>query len=93
MTDGKTTRGVDGFLPRAGELTGTVTTGPRRRPVRGICVETEGISGHNEILIDGRTGPAGHYAFTGLPAGHYQVAFLAGCGSKGSFAPQFYKGR
>lgn len=93
VTDGKTTRGVDGFLPRAGELSGTVTTGTHRRPVPGICVETEGIIGHNVILRDVHTGPAGRYAFTGLPAGHYQVAFSAGCGSKGSFAPQFYKGQ
>jgi hypothetical protein len=93
VTDGKTTRGVDGFLPRAGELSGTVTTGTHSRPVPGICVEVEGVNAHNEILRDVHTGPAGRYAFTGLPAGRYQVAFSAGCGSKGSFAPQFYKGQ
>ncbi len=35
VTAGKITKGVDAFLPRAGEISGTVTTGPQHRPLGG----------------------------------------------------------
>ncbi|HET7013818.1 MAG TPA: hypothetical protein VFI65_07905 [Streptosporangiaceae bacterium] len=93
VTDGKVTKGVDSFLPRAGEFGGIVTTGAGHRPLPGICVETQGVFGHDGLDTDTRTGPDGRYTFTDLPAGHYKVGFFAGCGNKGSFGPQFYKGQ
>jgi hypothetical protein len=91
VTDGKTTKGIDGVLPRAGAISGTVTAGPDHRPLAGICVEGQsqniGIGDAFETL----TGPTGQYAFAGLEPGQYEISFSAGCGSKGSFAPQFYK--
>jgi len=90
VTDGKTTKGVDGFLPRAGEISGTVT-GPDHRPLAGICVEGRSDSGDVGSAFDTKTGPTGQYAVSGLVPGSYEVDFAAGCGSKGSFAPQSYK--
>jgi hypothetical protein len=91
VADGKTTKRVDGFLPRAGEISGTVTTGPQHRPLAGICVI--GVAGSAGIgqAFETSSGPTGHYSFSELAPGRYEVGFSAGCGSKGSFAPQFYK--
>ncbi|HET7018188.1 MAG TPA: carboxypeptidase-like regulatory domain-containing protein, partial [Streptosporangiaceae bacterium] len=91
VTDGKTTKGVDGFLPLAGEISGTVTTGADHRPLAGICVEGSSDSGGVGSFFGTETGPTGQYEFSGVAPGRYEVDFAAGCGSKGSFAPQFYK--
>ena len=91
VTVGKTTKGVNAFLPRAGEISGTVTTGPQHRPLAGICVQGSTESGDFGEAFETQSGPTGHYAISGLTPGRYEIDFSAGCGSKGSFAPQFYK--
>ncbi|HEY6494597.1 MAG TPA: hypothetical protein VIZ43_15080, partial [Trebonia sp.] len=91
VTEGKTTKGVDAFLPRAGAINGIVTTGPQHRPLAGICVAGATESGDIGQAFEFSTGPTGRYAVSGLMPGRYEVDFTAGCGSKGSFAPQFYK--
>jgi hypothetical protein len=88
---GKTTKGVDAFLPRAGAISGTVTTGPQHRPLAGICVQGSTESGDFGEAFETQSGPTGQYAVSGLTPGRYEIDFSAGCGSKGSFAPQFYK--
>jgi hypothetical protein len=90
VTDGKTTKGVDGFLLRAGAISGTVT-GTDHRPLAGICVEGQSQNLGFGDAFEASTGPTGQYSVDGLEPGHYEISFSAGCGSKGSFAPQFYK--
>ncbi len=92
VTDGKTTRGIDGVLPLGGEITGTVTTGAAHSPVAGICVEADGTSGNDlgdfgDFTISRADGS---YVLEGLQAGKYTVSFSAGCGNKGSFASVSY---
>ena len=91
VTAGKTTKGVDAFLPRAGAISGAVTTGPQHRPLGGICVTGSTQSGDFGEVFETPTRPNGQYAVGGLTPGRYEMGFSAGCGSKGSFAPQFYK--
>ena len=89
VTDGKTTKGINWFLPPGAEISGTVTAGPSHAPVRGICVEadsTNSLDGFGAAV----TGPDGRYEIDGLVAAKYAVSFSAGCGSKGSFAPTVY---
>ncbi len=87
--DGKTTAGVNWFLPLGGEISGTVTTGASHAPVRGICVEADSTTGA-EGFGDAVTAADGSYAIKGLVAGKYEVSFNPGCGNSGSFAPVVY---
>lgn len=93
VTDGKTTRGIDGVLPLGGEISGTVTTGAAHTPLAGICVEADGTASGNDLGGLGGFGASradGSYVIEGMQAGKYTVSFSAGCGNKGSFASISY---
>jgi len=88
-TDGKTTKGINGFLPLAVQITGTVTTGPSSTPVAGICVQAVSRGAGGSAV----TGKQGSYTIPQLAAGQYTVSFSGGCGNTGSYAPQYYNGK
>jgi len=88
VRDGKTAAGINGFLLPGAEIRGTVTTGPSKTPVAGICVGAQGAGDQTEV-----TGPAGTYVLPGLSAGRYLVSFTGGCGNPGSYAPQYFDGQ
>ncbi len=89
VTDGKTVSNVNGFLPLAARISGTVTTGGAT-PVPGICVEAVSSSSSGGGAGFAVTGVHGGYSIGGIPGGEYAVAFSGGCGNKESYAPQYY---
>ena len=84
---GHTTSGFDAFLPPGAIITGTVTN-THGAPVPGICVSASGRS-----FGGGRTNAEGKYSIIALRTGGYSVNYAGGCGSQGSYAPQFYRGQ
>ena len=66
-----------------------MTSAASGQPLRGVCVSIEGITSSSGYGFT-QTGPAGTYSVDQLPAGAYQAIFTAGCGSRGSYAPQAY---
>ena len=90
VTDGKTTRGINTFLLRAAEISGTVTAAQGGSPLAGICIFVLPVfTGQGHVAIAGgviQTGQHGGYAVTGLPPGRYVVSFSGGCGNAGSYA-------
>jgi hypothetical protein len=97
VTNGKTTRGVNAFLLPGAEISGTVTAAQGGLPLAGICVFAFPVfSGQGLVEIGGdviQTGQQGRYAIKGLRPGRYVVSFSGGCGSQGSYAPQYYNGK
>jgi hypothetical protein len=91
VTDGKTTSGIDWYLPRAGEISGRVTS--HKKAVRGICVLVASQSGDAVSLQETVTGGTGNYAELGLTQGKYQTYFAPGCGNSGSYVAQYYDGQ
>jgi hypothetical protein len=93
VTDGATTSNVNGFVPLAARISGTVTTGGTT-PVAGICVTVFSTAGASSEAVVGAdfavTGSQGGYSIKGIPAGHYIVEFRGGCSNAGSYAPQVY---
>lgn len=92
VADGKTTTGIDWYLPRAGEITGTVTS-QNKKTVPGICVVAASESGGVVSVQEAVTGQNGHYAELGLTQGKYGVYFAPGCGNSGSYVAQYYDGQ
>jgi hypothetical protein len=91
VKDGSTVKGIDWYVPLAGEITGVVTAGQLSTPVKGICVVGAAVLPGGVAEIDETvTGLNGSYAFTGLDAASYVVGFQAGCGSSGSYVSQYY---
>lgn len=89
VTDGQTRRGIDGVLQPGAIISGRVT-GPSGRPLRGIFVLVQDPAGD---FGGSCTGPRGGYLITQLPPGGYTAEFSSGCGTKGNWAPQFYRGQ
>lgn len=89
VKDGKTTGGVNWFVPVGGEIKGTVTSAASHVPVHGICVAAGGTTSDAGFGAS-VTGADGTYTIKGLSAGKYEVSFTAGCGNSGSFAPVAY---
>lgn len=79
--------GVDAFLPAGAIIKGTVTN-TKGTPVRGICVEASGRG-----FGSATTNAEGKYSIIALPTGRYTVNYSGGCGNRGSYAPQFYRGQ
>jgi hypothetical protein len=75
------------YLQPGGILSGTVASAADGSPLGGICV---GIGRLGDFTI---TRSDGSYTLDQLPSGHYAVVFVGGCGSAGSYAPQWYKNR
>jgi Carboxypeptidase regulatory-like domain len=88
VTDGHTTRNVSVGLVAGAELRGTVTSAVSHAPLSGICVVYQQVNGPYEDFA--MTSRAGTYSLTQMTRGRYQVGFAAGCGSRGSYAPQYY---
>jgi hypothetical protein len=79
-------------MPRAGQLTGSVTggTGPAAQP--GVCVTALPVSGDAEPGAT-LTGPDGSYDLTGLAPGSYRVQFSPYCLlGTAALVPQWYEG-
>jgi carboxypeptidase family protein len=77
----------DAFLQPGAIVSGTVTN-THGAPVGGVCVQVSGRDFEGTI-----TKADGTYSMNGLHGGDYTVQFSPGCGSSGSYAPQFYKGQ
>jgi len=75
------------LLPPGAIVSGTVTD-THGKPVRGICVQTQG-PGYGGAT----TSAAGTYSINALPSGSYTVQFSGGCGNAGSYALQLYNGQ
>jgi hypothetical protein len=88
VTDGKTTRGVNGALRTGGEISGVATSRADGSPLAGICMSGEDGLREFEAI----TSKTGTYTVRRVPPGSYRVSFLGGCGNSGSFAPQYYDG-
>jgi len=89
VTDGKTTTGINIELDQGAAIGGVVTSQASGARLAGVCVEM--IRGSTAYIGD--TGRNGRYSFGNLDAGRYLVSFNGGCGSTGSYAPQFYDGQ
>ncbi len=87
-TAGKATTGADAVLQVGGVISGTVTDS-HGKPVAGACIELDG-SGADTANSPGSTGKDGSYVINQLPAGTYEVGFFGGCGTSGSYAPNWY---
>ncbi|MGO8961877.1 MAG: carboxypeptidase regulatory-like domain-containing protein, partial [Streptosporangiaceae bacterium] len=84
VTDGKTVTGINIYLQPGGIVSGTVTDAATGKPLSGICVGAEAGGAV--------TRANGQFRIDQLAAGQVTVEFLGGCGSTGSFAPQWYPG-
>jgi hypothetical protein len=85
---GRTIPGVNGFLPDGAIISGTVTSGTAGGPtVRGICVTLVDSQANSSSAT---TSGAGTYSFRRLAPGSYYLYFAGGCGSSGSYAPQYF---
>jgi hypothetical protein len=76
-------------LSKAGSISGTVTNSTGAA-VPGICVYLYQGGGPTQYSVEANTALDGSYAINGLPAGSFNVEFVPGCGSSGSYAPQWY---
>ncbi len=97
VTDGKTTRGINTFLLRAAEISGTVTAAQGGVPLAGICVFAFPVfTGQGLVVVGGgeiQTGPHGGYLIKDMRPGRYEVSFSGGCGNTDSYAPQYFNGK
>jgi hypothetical protein len=83
VVNGKVASGIDLFPQPGGTLTGTVTDASTAKPIGGICV----MDDQGDF---GTTNAAGTFTIDQLPAERTIVSFAGGCGSSGSYTPQFY---
>ena len=88
VTAGKTTGGINIKLPADGVIAGLVTSSGGSK-LTGICVEGYSVAtpGAYEIAITAK----GSYKMVQLTPGAYKIEFVAGCGSTGAHAPQWWK--
>jgi hypothetical protein len=87
-TAGKVTSGANAVLQVGGVISGTVTDS-HGKPVPGTCIELDGSSAGTANVPES-TGSDGSYVINQLSAGTYQLGFFGGCGSSGSYAPNWY---
>ncbi len=91
VTNGNTTRGINTFLVRAAQISGTVTAAQGGAPLAGICVlPLPVLTGHGFVASGGfgiQSGPQGGYTITGLRPGRYTVNFSGGCGWRQASTP------
>ena len=88
---GRNIAGIDGKLKRGGEIAGTVRSTSGKR-LGGICVILSGniADGGLEVLSADRGN--GSFSFNALFPGQYAVEFMIGCGTKGNYAFQWWRG-
>jgi hypothetical protein len=90
VTAGRTHAGINGVLTLGAQISGVVTD-TRGHPIGGICVTVAG--GPGGFYGNGtQTAANGSYAVGQLRAGNYVIQFAGGCGNRGSYAPQGYRG-
>jgi protocatechuate 3,4-dioxygenase beta subunit len=90
---GRDTARINGRLKLGGEISGVVRT-TVGQPVSGICVNiyTDFAFGGSYIVnVAAVSRQTGHYALHGLFHGSYQIEFSIGCGTKGDYAPQWWR--
>jgi hypothetical protein len=87
---GQNVKGFDALLQPGAIVSGEVTD-THGKPVRGICVQTEGPGTGYSGFSGTVTGADGTYSMNRLPSGSYRVLFSGGCRNTGSYASQFYK--
>lgn len=88
---GKNVAGINGKLKVGGELAGTVRSKSGKK-LSGICVDITGIFGNNGFGVGLSTNKTGFFALHGLFPGKYTVEFTIGCGTKGNYAFQWWRG-
>jgi Carboxypeptidase regulatory-like domain len=86
-TAGKQTSGVNAVLQVGAEISGTITN-TDDQPLTGICFE---VVGNDSVSSYEGFDTAGSYVIDQLEAGTYQIGFYAGCGNRGSYAPDWYE--
>ena len=88
---GKTTSGVNGILPRLGEITGVIRLGDMSgRPLAGMCISVNGLTPSATQFADGTSRRNGTYSIPGLSSGKYDVESNPGCGNNGNYAAAEY---
>jgi hypothetical protein len=85
--DGATDSNINLALPVGDIISGKVTSAATGQPLKGVCVDVFQPNGFGSQVI---TKTDGNYSVDQLTAGKYEVQFVAGCGSTGSYAPQGY---
>jgi len=89
---GKNVPGIDGRLKLGSAIAGTVRSRSGKR-LGGICVNINGAIRGGFIGVGGlRTGKRGSFVLHGLFPGRYQAEFMIGCGSRGNYAFQWWRG-
>ncbi len=83
VTDGKTVAGINIYLQLGGIVSGKVTDAANGKPLGGICVG----DGNGDFAASRANG---QFRMDQLAAGQVTIGFAGGCGSTGSFAPQWY---
>jgi hypothetical protein len=88
VSAGSSTAGVDMEVPADGVVSGLVSASSNGAKLTGICVEADNTTSPGPyevaITIDGR------YQLVEMSPGSYEIEFVAGCGSTGRFASQWY---
>jgi Carboxypeptidase regulatory-like domain len=85
VKDGSTQSGVDAALVEPGAISGTVTNASKTDLQN---VEVKVLDAAGAEVSTAKTAANGSYTVAGLPAGEYEVRFIAG---SGNYAPQYYK--
>lgn len=88
---GKNIAGINGRLKMGGEIAGTVRSKSGKK-LSGICVNITGIFTNFGFGVGLSTNKTGFFALHGLFPGRYTVEFTIGCGSKGNYAFQWWRG-
>jgi hypothetical protein len=95
VTLGQVDSGIDAALRPGAEISGTVRFASRGgkpgRPLRGICVDAQGLGAARNVAVQAATGRGGRYLVKGLSTGRYQVQFFAGCGNNGNFVASAHR--
>jgi hypothetical protein len=83
--------GIDGHLRLGGQISGVVRSRSGKR-LSGICVDIEGDVQDGGVGIGLNTNRNGYFAVQALFPGQYTGEFQIGCGSKGNYAFQWWRG-
>jgi hypothetical protein len=87
---GKTKAGINASLKPGSQIGGTVRS-KSGTPLPGICVSINGRVRGGFVDYGFSTGRGGRYVLHALFPGRYTVQFSIGCGTKGNYAPQWWR--
>ena len=88
---GKNVAGINGKLTVGGEIAGTVRSKSGKK-LSGICVDIDGFFQNFGFGVGLSTNKGGFFALHGLFPGRYTAEFTIGCGTKGNYAFQWWRG-